>query len=186
MMVPDELPVVLRTLEGSGIPYVLTGALAAVAWGRPRATYDADIIVDLDSAEIDKLADEFRRPDWSCDRGGKRSAKGTVRELSVVHEATGTKADFLVSPDRPAGAQRFARRRRTQMAGVECWVLSPEDTILAKLEWIKAAPSERQQGDVAGVIEVQGDSLDRAYLAEWAETLGVSELLRAALDGEWD
>lgn len=182
MMVPDELPMVLRTPEESGIPYVLTGALAAVAWGRPRATYDADIVIDLDPSEIDTLTDVFRQPDWSCER----SANGTSVGLSVVHETTGTKADFLVSPDRPADTHRFARRRRAQMTGVQCWVLSPEDTILAKLEWIKAAPSERQQGDVVGVVEVQGDSLDRKYLDEWADRLGVSDLLQAALDGKWN
>ena len=72
------------------------------------------------------------------------------------------------------------------MAGISCWVLSPEDTILAKLEWIKAAPSERQQGDVAGVVEVQGDALDRDYLADWAERLGVRGFLTDALDGKWN
>ena len=72
------------------------------------------------------------------------------------------------------------------MAGISCWVLSPEDTILAKLEWIKAAPSERQQGDVAGVIEVQGDALNRDYLADWSERLGVRDFLTDALGGKWN
>ncbi|MCZ6681557.1 MAG: hypothetical protein O7B26_00120 [Planctomycetota bacterium] len=186
MMVPDELPLVLRALEDSKIPYALTGALAGVVWGRPRATYDADIVIDLKPADIEKLTDTFRQPDWYCDRDSILSAIRTFGEFNVIHGATGTKVDFWVMRDSPAEAQRFARRRRTRMAGISCWVLSPEDTILAKLEWIKAAPSERQQGDVAGVIEVQGDALDRDYLADWAERLGVRGFLKDALDGKWN
>jgi hypothetical protein len=40
--------------------------------------------------------------------------------------------------------------------------------------------SDRQWGDVVGVLNVQGDTLDRDYLDFWAHSLGVSELLRLA------
>jgi len=36
--------------------------------------------------------------------------------------------------------------------------------------------------DVLGVLKVQGDALDRAYLREWAERLALTELLRRACD----
>jgi len=41
--------------------------------------------------------------------------------------------------------------------------------------------SERQWRDVLGVLNVQGERLDVAYLRRWAATLGVADLLEQAL-----
>ena len=76
---------------------------------------------------------------------------------------------------------RFRRHRREVIAGVETWILSAEDTILAKLEWIMTAASERQESDVAGIIAVQGRKLDVGYLRDWADRLGVRDFLEQAL-----
>jgi hypothetical protein len=50
--------------------------------------------------------------------------------------------------------------------------------------WDSLTPSERQISDAAGVVAVQSDSLDRAYLQQWAAELGVSEKLSKLLKGE--
>lgn len=41
--------------------------------------------------------------------------------------------------------------------------------------------SDRQWGDVTGVLKVQGERLDFAYLRHWAKELGVADLLERAL-----
>ena len=63
------------------------------------------------------------------------------------------------------------------------FVASPEDTILAKLEWYRLGDeiSDRQWRDILGVLAVQGDRLDLAYMRQWAATLDVSDLLERAL-----
>jgi len=55
--------------------------------------------------------------------------------------------------------------------------------ILAKLEWYRLGgeTSERQWSDILGVLKVQGDALDAAYLRHWADTLAVADLLQRAL-----
>ena len=53
--------------------------------------------------------------------------------------------------------------------------------MLHKLYWDSLTSSERQISDAAGVVAVQSDSLDRAYLQKWAGQLGVSEKLNKLL-----
>jgi hypothetical protein len=61
---------------------------------------------------------------------------------------------------------------------------SPEDTLLHKLVWFRlgGGVSERQWRDASGVLRIQGDSLDSAYLDTWAGRLGVRDLLEKARD----
>ena len=58
-----------------------------------------------------------------------------------------------------------------------------EDLILSKLEWFRLGgeSSDRQWGDVLGVLRVQGSALDRPYLRRWAKQLGLTDLLDRAL-----
>lgn len=177
MTVPDELPAVLRLLEQTGLPYAVTGSIASIAWGTPRATYDADVVIQLTAADVVRLIASFPAPDWYLDRDMIHAAIAAGGEFNAIHGVTGTKIDFWIKTDRPADAQRFARRRRSSIAGVDAWVLSPEDTLLAKLEWLKAAPSDRQEGDIAGILAVQGAELDMDYIRDWAERLGVRDIL---------
>jgi hypothetical protein len=69
------------------------------------------------------------------------------------------------------------------VAGVDVWVASAEDVVVSKLVWARGGGSERQLRDVAGVVAVQGDALDRAYIETWAKRLGVDDLWRAVLAG---
>jgi hypothetical protein len=60
--------------------------------------------------------------------------------------------------------------------GMEVWVATAEDTIVAKLEWARAGQSERQIRDVVGILELSGDGLDRAYIEHWIAELGLEDL----------
>jgi hypothetical protein len=64
------------------------------------------------------------------------------------------------------------------------YVASPEDTILAKLQWYVdgGCVSDRQWKDVLGVLKVQSAALDRAYLVAWARELGLADLYSRAVE----
>lgn len=63
-------------------------------------------------------------------------------------------------------------------------IVSAEDVILNKLEWYRMGGevSDRQWGDVLGVLKVQGTNIDLPYLRRWAAALNVADLLEQALD----
>jgi len=65
---------------------------------------------------------------------------------------------------------------------------SPEDTVIAKLEWYRAGAevSDRQWNDISGVIKMQGANLNLEYMQERAKELGVSDLLDRVLEQAGD
>ena len=96
----------------------------------------------------------------------------------MIDAEEGDKVDFWMLHDEPFDRSRFSRKYREELFGVEMAVSSPEDTILAKLRWARMSDLvERHVRDVLGVYEVQRPELDERYLDDWAERLGVADLL---------
>lgn len=183
MIAPGKFGEVVRKLENLLVQYALSGSLASTTWGHPRATYGADFVIDLGQADVDRFLEAFPAQDWYLDRSAMREAINDTGEFNLIRGSSGTKIDFWIRAKRAADLVRFQRRRREVVAGVECWLRSPEDTILAKLEWIRSAPSDRQAHDIRGILTVQGERLDFEYLRDWADRLGVKVLLEQAIEG---
>jgi hypothetical protein len=106
--------------------------------------------------------------------------------FNLIHLATMFKIDVFVSKGRPFDREAAARARAQAIDETpdapRFPVASPEDTVLAKLEWFRLGgeTSERQWWDAVGVLKVTPD-VDRAYLRHWAAALGVADLLDRAL-----
>jgi len=65
---------------------------------------------------------------------------------------------------RPFSEREFDCRRRIEILDASVYAATPEDVLLAKLEWAKLGESERQIRDAAGIIEIQGENLDEREL----------------------
>jgi hypothetical protein len=55
--------------------------------------------------------------------------------------------------------------------------------VLQKLIWYRAGGgiSDRQWGDIVGVIKTQGERLDMAYLRLWSTRKGIADLVERIL-----
>ncbi len=112
------------------------------------------------------------------------SALLNTRSCNIFYVPTVVKLDLFAVGRSPFDASEFARRSRVVVrppAG-SLVVKSPEDTVLRKLLWYQegGGVSERQWRDVVEVLRVSGPGMDRAYLASWAERLGLKQLLERA------
>jgi len=178
---PEEqtLDVVIRLLERLKVPYMITGSLAASHHGRPRATHDADLVIDVDSDQLEALVHDLDAANFFVDPVGAREALAQRRQFNVIDTAHACKVDLIVRKDRAFSREEFGRRRFVDVGfGRPLAMVTPEDAILSKLEWAKRTDSERQLRDAAGIVEMN-PRLDRRYVARWAEQLDVSELWRA-------
>jgi hypothetical protein len=98
--------------------------------------------------------------------------------FNLIDSHTGDKVDFWLLTDQPFDRMRFSRRRVEEVMGLQIAVSAPEDTILAKLRWAKlSGGSKKQFTDALRVYEVQSGNLDIAYLQDWANKIGVKDLL---------
>ena len=121
--------------------------------------------------------------DYFIDEPAVRAVYQPPHQFNVIHVPSALKADFWLLRPVPFEQEMFRRRVRDEWFGQPLWLATAEDVILHKLHWNKITPSERQLGDVAGVVAVQKGQLDEAYLRRWAADLGVLETLEDALRG---
>lgn len=179
MTVEEEVIVrVIRHLDALGIPYMIAGSVASSFHGRPRATHDADIVIDPDPEALERLVQELSAAGFYADPNSAREALRRRSPFNVIDTASAFKLDLIIRKDRPFSHAEFARRQRADLPEAKQVALAtPEDTILSKLEWAKkGGGSERQLADVRGILDVRGEDLDREYIERWARDLAVLEL----------
>lgn len=176
----EVLQRVVRLLDSLSVPYVVGGSYASSIYGAARFTRDVDLVVDLALEKVDPLADGLS-PEYYVDRDAMRQAVRAGDSFNAVHPDIGFKVDFFILGQGPFDRQSFARRRATTLEGddVPIFFYVPEDILLRKLEWFRKGGevSEQQWRDVIGILLVQRDRLDDAYMKRWAAALGVSDLL---------
>lgn len=175
---------VARVLDELEIPYLVGGSIASSLHGDPRSTQDADLVADLREEHVARLVSALGDR-FYVDEERVRHAVRRRSSFNVIHLATMFKVDVFVLGDDPMSREEMARRERVDLpgGGGVLAVASPEDTVLQKLRWYRLGHgiSDRQWRDLVGVLQVQADRLDRAYLARGAELLGVADLLERAL-----
>jgi hypothetical protein len=171
----EVLKLITARLDAAGLPYMITGSIAAGFYGQPRMTRDIDIVAVLHPQDATRLA-HLLQPEFLSDAEIIRDAIGARRMFSVVHREALQKVDIIVRDDRDYEVEKFERSRRVEVDDQPMWMISPEDLVLSKLVWAKDSPSELQVRDVRAVIALQ-PRLDWVYLDRWAVRLTVTGLL---------
>lgn len=165
------------TLEEAEVPFMVTGSLASTLYGKPRSTVDVDIVVVLNGASLARLLVALPEDQYYVSEESALDAIRRQGQFNVIDLTTGWKIDLILRKRRPFSELEFERRTRRAVLGVQLPVCTAEDSVLSKLEWAKrGGGSERQLRDVAGIVALQGEALDRAYIMRWAKELGVVEL----------
>ena len=175
----EVLKIVAERLRGAGIACMVTGSVAMNHYAVPRKTRDIDLVVELSTADVDRVCQLFE-DDFYIDRQAVHRAVEGPAAFNMIHTALVVKVDIVVRKETEFRRTEFARRRRLAIEGQELFVVAPEDLILSKLEWARDSRSAVQLADVRNLAESATD-LDRQYLAEWIERLGLSALYREAI-----
>ena len=174
---------VLDALRRLGVRHYVGGSIASSAHGIPRASIDADVVAELEPRHAPPLVAALREAYYLSEER-VRDAIARRRSFNAIHLQTMLKVDVFVSRDRPFDRRAFDRiRSASGEGGSDIPVSSPEDTVLAKLDWFRQGGevSERQWADVLGILRAVR-ILDEAHLGQGASELGVSDLLARAIE----
>jgi hypothetical protein len=171
---------VTSVLSQLGVRYSIGGSLASSVSGEPRSTLDIDIVVALEETHIDGLVGLLGDA-FYVDPVALRRAVRTHSTANLIHLATSVKVDLFVAGGTPLDDDLLQRRLPVfvgETPAILVYVHTPEDILLQKLRWYRMGgeTSDRQWRDILGIVRVQGDRLDRDYVARQAEKLGVTDL----------
>lgn len=170
----EALVEVIRVLQAEQIPYMLVGAFSSNAYGYPRATKDADIVIDYREGVLKALRSALGS-DFQMDlQSGFELITGTIRNL-LTYVPTKFEVELFRLGTDPHDQERFTRRRHLYLPDLKVEVVIPtaEDVVIQKLRWHR----EKDIADARVVIAVQSNRLDWGYIRHWTDQHGTSELL---------
>jgi len=175
---------VLHVLEQTDAPYVIIGAFAGVSYGVTRATFDVDIVVDLNERHIAALVKAFPLPRYYADSEQMRSSIKLGLLFNIIDTTMGRKVDLIPLTMKPGYGWALERRiRRRFMTATdepfEAWCARPEDVVVGKLMAWKEGRSTKHEWDIRDILaaaRLGEDELSRKfdfeYVNGWAGRLG--------------
>lgn len=163
-------------LDELQIPYLVTGGLAVLVWGRPRFTADIDIVIETQAEAREKIYQKLLTVGKGyIDEEEIKKAIEAQGEFNFIDGESGIKVDFWISKDDDFDASRLKRRVAREVLGRKIYFTSPEDLILIKLVWYKESGSSRHLEDIESVVKISGEKLDHLYIEKWVEKLGLGK-----------
>jgi hypothetical protein len=180
---PDLVGLFVAPLQRLGLNYMVTGGVAAVAYGDPRFTRDVDIVLALARGEVGSFAEAFSEPDFYLPPREvltEEMNRRTGGHFNVIHRDTALRADVYLVGDDPFHAWALARRHTIHVDTGKIQLAPIEYVIVRKLEYFQASGSDRHLRDIAMMLAVSGDLIDSTALQAWSARLGVSDALDLA------
>lgn len=172
--------------ERLGVPYRIVGSMASMAYSEPRFTNDIDFLVDLKPEHVPALDAEFPGPDFYLSTTAAADAIRQRRQFNVIHIPSGLKLDIIQRKETEFSQLDITHGQRlTNQGYYDAWFGSPENVILMKLRYFQEGGSGKHLRDIASVLLVQDQAIDRNYITGWAAKLGVLaewELVRQRVD----
>jgi hypothetical protein len=173
---------VTQKFDRLAIRYFITGSNATILYGESRLTNDIDIVADIAMRDVDEIIAEFPVGDFYLSRPAFVDAIIRHSMFNIIHIPTSYKVDVVIAPPSAFLSSQFARSKRVAIRDDQtAYVCSPEDVILNKLRFYKLGQSDKHLRDIAGVLRITGEAVDREYIRKWAERLGLSEIWFAVI-----
>lgn len=177
---------VAKAFEALHIPYYICVSVASSAYGIARATMDVDMVAAIKPQHVGALVQQLEST-YYIDAEMILDAINRQSSFNLIHLETMLKVDIFALKNEPyhhTTLQRCRKDTLEEQDATEFYFVSAEDIILSKLDWYRmgGGVSERQWNDVLGVLKVQKQLLDIAYLEHWAARLQLADLLQRAFD----
>ena len=170
----------LEPLERLGLPYCITGSVAASVYGEPRLTADIDVILLLRAEDMGRLMAVF--PDTAyyvppAETLYVELSRSTRGMFNLIHHATQFKADVYIAARDPLHAWALEKRRRIDLQGSGTWIAPPEYVVLRKLEFLREGGQDKHVRDIRFMLAatdldvafIEGEVAGRGLQQQWRQ-----------------
>lgn len=171
----------VKKLEESDIPYMVTGSMGCTVFGEPRSTNDVDIVIDPSQDQLSRLVEDLMKVAYVSDSAAMDAYRRRSM-FNVISNESMEKVDLILLKRTPFQKSAFERRSEQDFGTIVADCISPEDAILSKLSWSRKGQSEMQFRDVVGIAANPNNNLDWGYLKQWGSELNLLPRLRKVLE----
>lgn len=176
------LKLMIEALDSAGIEYLIGGAIAAWAWGEPRATQDLDLVIDLPFEAVTRLSNELKARDMLVPPEIILEALAEDRDdipINAIHIHSGLKADlYPIRPGDELRREAFRRRMEVDFGPPigNVFIHSAEDLIIYKLLYFSISRQSKHIRDTTTILRTMKNQIDREYIEKWANRLGLTAI----------
>jgi len=168
---------VVDCFEKLKIPYLVTGAIASIAYGEPRFTNDIDVVVDMKLSHIHKFKSFFPEKEFYLDENSMRKAIDRRSQFNIIHPESGLKVDMIITKNDDFDQSRFGRTKKLNVSETKSAdFASPEDVIIKKMQYFKEGQSDKHLRDITSMLKISSELIDRTYISFWSKKLSVNEI----------
>jgi hypothetical protein len=179
----DLLKYLIMAFDKIGIRYFLTGSIASMFYGEPRFTNDIDVVADVKREHIPLLIESFPSDKFYISEEAIMDAILHKYQFNIIHPASGLKVDVVIAKDDDYDKGRFNRLKKVSLAKeASAKMAAPEDVIIMKMRYYKEGGSEKHLRDIASMVKISGDEIDRDYIEYWTERFNLWDIWKAILD----
>ena len=176
-------------LRSANVPAAVVGGIAMAAWKYVRATKDIDLLIAVDSDDLERLLGRLAEAGIRPKRDPPLTSLGQLDVIQLLYEPRESFVEIQI--DVLIGRSEYyetalQRRVATRLPNldIEVAVLRCEDIILHKL----LAGRIIDRADGAALLRANRESLDIGYLVRWVHELeldhGLNEAWNEAFPGE--
>jgi len=166
----DFFLLVCQKLDQLTISYMLTGSAAMNYYAVSRTTQDLDIVLEIQENQVESFLEAF--PEHYYHQPSIITEIKRRGMFNLIDFKTGYKIDFILRQNSQYATVAFGRRQQNDGFGFPVYVITIEDLILAKLQWIQTLFSERQLSDIQMLL--QEENIDINYIRYWLNELTIN------------
>lgn len=150
---------------------MLSGSIALNRYTVPRMTLDIDIVIELNVNNLEEFIGLF--PDkFYMNSDTVRQEMQRYGMFNIIDFESGIKVDFIVRKNTEYRIHEFNRRKKEKIEAIEVWMVSPEDLVISKLDWIQQLQSDKQVEDIRNLLSIP--EIDKDYISYWCKRLNLN------------
>ncbi len=178
----ELLKYLINVFEKLKIRYFITGSIASMFYGEPRFTNDIDVVADIKREHIPKLLELFPEDEFYLSKESILDAIKNQYQFNIIHPSSGLKIDVTIAKNDDFDKSRFERIREiSPIEGTLTKMAAPEDVIIMKMRYYKEGESEKHLRDIASILKISGDEIDKNYIELWAHKLNLIDIWKSIL-----